>query len=251
MDKSLSSRRYYFNSSNRLSSSASPADMAIVLANQIDPRYNAMVVRKVNIPYTYYTINDSNNKMYWTDSLSDTLIISTLTNGRYTPSTLATMIQTVMNADTLNTQTYVITSSSTTYKFTFTSTGNFKLYGLTYSALSYKACWKIIGLTADYQGSAAYNMLNIYNMQPSNGLYVESNLASSTAYTQVGSKGIILSIPINVNFGDILHYEPQTFNPIPLNNTASYVTFRLLDDNFNVISLGGLEWDIEIDFLQY
>jgi len=210
-----------------------------------------MVVRKINIPYAYYTINDNNNKLYWTDDVGNALITSTLTNGNYSVATLANMIQTVMNTDTLNSQTYTITSSSITSKFTFSGTGAFKLYGATYAARSYKSCWKIIGCTLDHSGSSAYNMTNVYNLQPTNGMYVESNLAPSTSYTQAGVRGIILSVPVNVNFGSILHYEPQTFNPIPLNNTGNRITFRLLDDNFNIVSLNGLDWDLEIDFFQY
>ena len=247
-DKSLSSRRYYFNSINRNANSLSSANFNIALTNQIDPRYNAMIVHKVSMPYTYYTINNTNNNIYFQDGVSG-ILTATITEGNYTANSLASAIGTALTASSSVPLTYTVTVSSVTNKFTIAATGSFSLFPATQTA---NAIWRTIGFNGPNQiSNTTFTAPNSYNLQPTNMVYIESNLAPSTAYTSAGERSIILSFPINGNFGEIITYEPYSRNPIPLNNVGSYLTFILLDDNFNVIDLNGVNWSIEVDFLAY
>lgn len=67
----------------------------------------------------FITINDGNNKLQFQEAAGVTLT-ATLTNGVYSPSDLATQVQTQLNA-TGGTPAYTVTYSSTTRKFTIAS----------------------------------------------------------------------------------------------------------------------------------
>lgn len=64
-----------------------------------------------------YIVDDTNNKLYWYENSTTTLIISELTNGNYGADELASLIETKMEADGVNT--YTVSYDDTTNKFGF------------------------------------------------------------------------------------------------------------------------------------
>jgi hypothetical protein len=207
---------------------------------------NNLIVRKATIPYTVYTINSNNNKLYWVDSDS-TVITTTLTVGNYNESDLATLITTAMNADKSSANTYTVTVSNTTAKYTFTNnTSNFQLT----TTNNTSAVWKTLGFntTSNKTGSTTYTSDKVFNLQPLNTIYICSNMADgNNARVRGGDFPIICSIPISDNFGDIVTYINDFDDVIPLNNIASSLTLRLYDNNLNIIDLNGSDWSIEFD----
>lgn len=100
-------------------------------------------------PTGNFEIDTSNNKLYFNDGAAQT---ATLTSGSYTASTLATEIQTQLNAASSN---FTASYSTTTYKFTLSrSSGSFEL---TLSSTS-NACWDTIGFvtSSDLTGATSY-----------------------------------------------------------------------------------------------
>lgn len=240
-------KRYYFSSSDRSNQNDTTTSFTILPTNQIEPYMKAIIVRKVTIPYTVYTVNNNNNKLYWVDSDASAKT-TTLTNGNYNQNDLATLMTTAMNADKSSANTYTVTVSSVTAKFTITNnTSNFQLTCTNNSS----AIWKTIGFstTSNRTGSTAYTGDRILNLQPLNMIYICSNLADgNNSRVKGGDFPILCSIPISENFGDIITYINDFGDAIPINNTKSQITFQLFDNNLNNIDLNGTDWSIEIDF---
>lgn len=76
------------------------------------------------IPYTWYNVTSSNNTFSFTDASGTYNIV--ITPGNYDATSLASAIATLMNG-VGSPLTYVVTASPTTFKITFTTTGNFNL----------------------------------------------------------------------------------------------------------------------------
>ena len=240
----MQDKRYHISSSNRTSSSASSTNFTIIPTNQIEPLMKKLLVRRVTIPYTVYTINSNNNKLYWVDSDSSAKT-STITSGNYDENTLAAAIASQMNIDKTSVDIYTCTVNSTTAKFTITNnTNNFQLTTTSTSS----AIWKVLGYTtsSNKTGSTSYTGTNVYNLQPLMVIYICSNLADgNNARVQAGDFPILCAIPISANFGNIVTYINDFGDEIPLNNTKSMFTFQLYDDNLNLIDLNGQDWTIE------
>jgi len=201
----------------------------------------------INIPVTWYNINSTNNILIWDDTLG-AVVTTTITQGNYTASGLATEIGTQMTADETVGDTYTCTYDSTTQKFTIAGDGgNFeltwedtatpwnensptrnlaKLMGF-YSLNTIGA----IGITngdeagvdtltgaATYTSSAvAYvNIRNVYIK--SNFVNASIDHTSKTIIKKIASSGgdilengknnILKILPYDVSHGDIIKYRP-------------------------------------------
>lgn len=105
--------------------------VAFPFSNIIDERYLPMKFQG------NFTIDTTNNKIYGNDGSSFT---ATISSGNYTASTLATEIQTQLNAASSN---WTVTYSTSTYKFTLANSGSVTLT----LSNSTNAAWSTIGFT--------------------------------------------------------------------------------------------------------
>lgn len=244
---SLFRKRYYISSRDRDANSLSTTNFKVYLTVPIDRKFTQGSVRKVTIPYTIYTINSNNNKLYWVDS-DATVITTTITNGNYDQNTLAAAIAAQMNIDKHSANTYTCTVNSTTAKITITNnTSNFQLT----TTNTTSAIWDTIGFTtsSDKTGSTSYTGTNVYNLQPTSMFYICSTLSGSNdSLILSGDFPVINSIPVSANFGDIVTYTADTDDTFNINNTNTILQFELRDEKYNIIDLNGLNWSLEIDF---
>lgn len=244
---SLFRRRYYLSSRDRALSTQNTNYFDINLTLPIDRKFKQASVRKITVPYSVYTINSNNNKLYWTDSDSKTKT-STITSGNYDENTLATAIAAQMNADKTSADTYTCTVNTTSAKFTIANnTNNFQLTCT--SATS--AIWDTLGYTtsSNKTGSTSYTGTNVYNLQPTTMIYICSSISGGNdSRVQAGDFPIIGSIPISSNFGDIITFIADTDDTFDMINTGSTVHFELRDDQLRLLDINGLNWSLEIDF---
>ena len=119
-----------------------------------------MKVRQANIVSSEYDINDRNNQIYFT--VSATPYTGTIVNGKYGGSSLATAIQTAMNAQLSGN---TVSFDSSTYKITISRGASFTL-DITSTT---NAVWEYIGfngsadLTASsHTGTGLVNTTSLY-----------------------------------------------------------------------------------------
>ena len=131
----------------------------------------AVELVSANIPKTEYLINDSNNKIHFSDD--GTEYVATITNGNYTISTLVTAIKNAM--ETVGTSTFTVTNDSVTNKITIVSSGStFSLlfnggsetYGeTTRTTYPESSAAEIIGFSkSDFTGALTYTGDFQYNL---------------------------------------------------------------------------------------
>lgn len=246
----LKTKRYYISSADRDDKSAKTTDFRIQLNNLISSEYDKAIIRKVVLPQTYYNVNSSNYILAWVDAANVFHGIS-ITLGDYSDVELAAELQTLMNANKSvgDVATYTVSINSTTKKFTFSATANFEL-----RCAGTKTIFPLLGFLTTYHrtGASSYTGNFVYNMQPTNIFYLASNIANNdNTFIPSGDRSIVLSIPIKYphNFGTIICYEPKTPQVIDISHIGYQLTFKLLDDEFNVVDLNGSDINIEIDFM--
>lgn len=244
---SLFKRRYYLSSRDKVLSTSSTNYFDINLTLNIDRKFTQASVRKITIPYSVYTINSNNNKLYWVDSDSKTKT-STITSGNYDETTLAAAITTQMNADKTSADTYTCTVSTATAKITITNnTNNFQLTCTNNS----QAIWDTLGysILSNKTGATTYTGTNVYNLQPTTMIYICSSISGGNdSRVPSGDFPIIGSVPVSANFGDIITYISDTDDTINISNTSSTLHFEVRDDQLRLLDLNGLNWSLEIDF---
>jgi hypothetical protein len=176
-----------------------------------------IALESVQLFNSQYTINNNNNKLYWTDSTATT-ITSTLTKGNYTATSLAAMIQTVMNADN--------TGADTTTTSCATTTGFLK---------------------TDKTGASTYIGDNVVSLNTK--LYkIYLDFLGSNTYSANQVTGLIAIVPNNVSFGDMIAYNPPLAKSFVLKNVNDISTFKVTirDDTDTVVDLNGVDWTMNL-----
>lgn len=200
------------------------------------------------------TLAGANNQLIISVGLTDYTV--TLTNGNYDGYSMATEIQTQINATALDS--YSCSYSRTTLKFTIThASDNFTVKGATSSAGT------ILGFTynqaAVSNGSAmAATSNNAVSLSGPNLVYIRSNtiaqlkFSKSVADTKV-NENIIYSVLVQAAPGDYITEMPQKPRPIRLskNATISSIDLSITDADNRILNLNGLDWSITLSFNIY
>jgi len=237
----------YIYSKNRLSGSNSSSDFSIRLLNPLD---DIKKIRLLNvlIPNTVYNINSNNNTFLWEESAGGGQISSTLTNGSYSAQTFATMLKTVMDADSNNSQSYTISYNIDTGKYTISSSANFSLY---FSQMN-STIAKMMGFasTSDQTGSSSYTSTNVCNFSFSDFISIKITQFEDNMKKNIYGGSIYYDhtfiIPNNTNFSDIISYhnDVDDENEIVFNISKSFkfLNISLRDENNNILDLNGNDW---------
>ena len=258
-----------------------------------NPRFNipnvgivarSFYVNKISIPYTFYNINNNNNKINWTDSLGVELT-SELPVGDYHIDDLLIEIGTQLSTDATDSLTYSLSVNERTKKVTITNSGssNFTIRKDT-TKNNYTSFFVMMGfydaytdqMYGDYNriseltGSSSYTANDSYYITIRN-IYVKSSLInkskdcysyafynhiddSNPFYTSTGYNNILATIPVSNVMGDLIVYRETTENDtIILNSGALYpvsdIEFELISgEYYNQLDLNGRNWIIEVTF---
>lgn len=208
---------------------------------------------KIAIPHTWYTImTDINDKIYF--KVSTTTYTSTIPQGVYSDSELATAIQTQMNSDYTTDNNFSVSVGTSSYPYTYKytishSSTNFQLMFATNTTNSIS---NTIGFNnTDSSAAQTFTSDNVYNLNYCNTLYINTNLCDGNTLTKDGFSDIINEFFITGNFGDnMIYYDlgqsddyvlsknkrvqkiivEITFNNgrlVPLNGGNVYLNFKL------------------------
>jgi hypothetical protein len=193
-------------------------------------------VQHAVIPYTFYNIDQYNNRLDYTiNGITTTLFIN---YGNYNPYSLITYLQS-------NIPYMTITYSVITNKFTFQH-ANYD-----FSFLSTSNCFALIGIpinTTTTSSSKTLTSPNCINLQSHMCLCLSTDLP--TGHINNSNKyhnNILCSIPIEGNPFSMITYT--NYNNLKSNlfkNTLSTIQIKLIDQNNNLLELNGCHWSVTV-----
>jgi hypothetical protein len=229
----------------------------------------AVKILEVQIPFSFYTINSSNNTFTLTDTTPLTNVVITIPAGNYNTTTLISTLTTQLNAAG-SAGVYSITYSATTGLFTFVKTGaaTFTFTFGTSTDLGSTNPRFNLGFNAGANTTASNTLTapNVALVTGPNYLYLNSrtfgaqlSLLLPRGATQLGSGAAgpqVARIPINVQPGGVIYWsdpDPQkwfTFEDLPL--LPQFDFYITVGNNATpaVTTLNGLGFSVKLGLLQ-
>lgn len=232
----------------------------------IEPKSVKLI--SASIPYTWDNITADNNDFSVDEDTVGTEAF-TIPPGNYSGTQLASTIQSMLNTGATLTQTYVVTFSTQTLLFTFTTTGpnGFQLIfplsgsaaallgfnpGTTYPgvpALTFTSINKAV-LVDDYEIFICSDLVR----GSDNGVIPWNTSAAPAANSQYQ---ILARVPISSCFGGIINYTASIdlpffittqsqFGKVKAIGDATTVRFFLSFPSGNTVDLNGYHWTCEI-----
>jgi hypothetical protein len=209
-------------------------------------------------PYSWYNINNDNNKLVL--YIQDDFYTFYITPGNYNGITLATQIQTTVNAYTDPTKFFIpIVNFSCSYdtktsKLTFNN--NYYYYVDSSSTIL-----NVIGFHSQANSSLSslkYILTSTYpiNLIPHHCICISSNIETDNIHLSISqyNKSVLASIPVDVSPMGLIIYKPLDIVKVNTNNNIlNYIVIKLIDQSGNVIDLNGQHYTIafQIDIIKY
>jgi hypothetical protein len=165
-----------------------------------------IVIKQISIPWTFYNIDEYNNKLVFFNGVTN--IVITVPIGNYSINTLVTYINSTAEAVAVGLQ-LTIPTPNVTSKLLFTSVSIITLYGSSISTI-----FKEVGLDKNDNVIGGINILlapAVWNLSGHTTIYIRSNSLIHDVQTidsRQGNTNIMITVPIkNVAYGEILHWE--------------------------------------------
>lgn len=210
-----------------------------------------IILESARIPFTWNNITSNNNAFTLIEQPgSVTYSDVTVTPGRYTGTTLATILQTTLN--NLGGHTYVVAYDTNSFKFTISATGSFQInFAIDDSiapALGFTEIITILGTSIISPGVAV--------IQPDFEIFIASTLIGGIDNGVVpwftGSAtplNILAVIPISTCFGGIIDYRCSDLEPWKNINQSLFYNENLVNQpivmGFNLFFLSGIPVDLQ------
>lgn len=242
------------NSKFRAENSKSTADFIYSLGESME--VSDIAVKSVSIINAEYNIKVGHNTLIVSDGTTETTL--TFTVGQYTITELLTDLQTKLTATYGITVTCVLDGTTKKVIITSTTPIKFKL-GSTSKVAKYLGLGDSFTNASNYYPevqSSTINALYFPALQGANNYHI----ASATLAQGKGSllknnekKPIIISIPVNEDFGNIINYEVneiklnQRHFPRPIN--IQDIDIRVIDDDNEIVDLGNTDVEIVLQIL--
>lgn len=205
-------------------------------------RAKRIIVESVQIPYTWYPINSTNNTFNVNDS-TDGPINVVITPGNYTITTLITALLAGLNGGTAG---YTMTQHSSTFKLTLTCVRNFivEADGTLNTVLGYSTA-------ADTANALSHTAINIPNLQFDDYILVNSNLTVDGSMYQANGEqhGVLLKVPVVSNWGTTLFYSNNDNIVYDVNELISNIHLSLTFRDTTLVDLNGGNWSITLKIL--
>jgi hypothetical protein len=250
MPKHKVNRVIYIDARSRIKT-GSGSNFTVEIVNR-DPFIGTMVIKEINIPFSFYQINSSNNQLDFTESVGGAFT-ATLPPGNYTAASLPLAIKAALDFSSSTPVTYTVTLNTSTLKLFITpSSGAISMEWAT-GPNSANSAHLILGFPKlDVPLALTVDSPNTINTQPENYIFLRSNAIKNIESAPVANviadndvdddSAVIAKIPIQGEFGDILHYEEFQVltRRFPVNTTKlGMLDFRLTFYQDNPIDLNG------------
>ena len=201
-----------------------------------DGFYIYLSVQNVSIPYSFYNVNESNNRIEYI--LNSQLYTINIPISNYNVNQFIEYLSSVM----VN---FTITYSSRLNKVTFLHNAfNFML-------LSSSTCYKILGFTEDINyPSTNYSLtsVNCVNMMTVNSIFVLSNLMTYNISSSLpNSQNVLCQVLVNNAPNSIIQYSNTNhFRTNLFVNRLTNINLKLVDEYNNTINLNGLNFIVTL-----
>lgn len=223
---------------------------------------------RASIPYSWNNITDNNNTLTVVETGGNTAAI-TVPNGAYNGSTLATALQTVLNAGAL-VYTYTVAFDNTAVRFTISATGTFSLDFTDANNVA-----RALGFSPNEVTTPATTLVssNVAQLVPDYEIFICSDLVEGcdngvVKFTPdppiaagVNGSQILAVVPLSTCFGGVINYcacDCAPFYPISQSLygkvlssgdvSSKPIRFFLAFPSGIPISLNGLHWSAQLVF---
>lgn len=185
------------------------------------------------IPYSMYSVNTTNNILFYSENYQATPINTTIyiTPGNYNSNQLASYLTT--NLPRTN-----VTYNSITNKFTFVNTTyDFKIL------TAFSTCQNLIGVSTDdlYNTSIgkSLTLAKQVNLSSTRMINIGTNLQTGCINNlRMNNQDILACIPVTKAPYSLIDYTNQNGFKVNLNtNTLNYINIKLLDQNGKSLEL--------------
>jgi hypothetical protein len=249
------------NSARRLNSN--PGETSTNFTYKFDrafSRITEILIQSIQFPFTFYATNSSNNQLRVNRGTTKTI---TIPPGNYTASSMIAMLNVALNnaTDPVNGypyngftgETFSITYSPTTLKFTITNGNPFTIYSVGTDPLSTLAT--SLGFQVDSAASVTSAVADsVANLAGPKYIRIESTELSSPTqhkplYADSSYKTTLFILPVNAGFGSFVSTDIQ----VPIRLTYKYtikintiLDFTVVDEDGNQLDLNGNDWSMYI-----
>lgn len=185
------------------------------------------------IPYSFYSVNSSNNMLYYTEYLAIPPVSTTvyITPGNYTAYQLVAYLTNALPRT-------IVTYDSIINKITFTnSINNFKILS------AYSTCHNLLGLANnDLYNTSVGNYLTMpgqLNLAQTKLINVVSNFSSCCiSNIENNEHDILCCVPVNTNPYSLIQYTNYNNFKINLNtNNINFINIKLMNQDGNSLEL--------------
>lgn len=235
----------------------------------------AIKVLEVQIPFSFYVFNTSNNTFYFSEPGSPAVLV-TIPVGNYTTTTMSAMLATLLTAASPHARTYVVTFSGlgvgpTTGKFTISNTSMLSTFTLTFGVAGDSQNTNpsiFLGFNSGDNVSNASQVLeapNVCLITGPNYLYVNSRnqgqlcnlyLPSGARNLGSGNQGPQMAkLPVNCQPGGVIYWSDPNplmwFDLESMPNLANIDFYLTLGNTSGQtpLKLNGLGFSLKIGFL--
>ena len=276
----LKFKKVYIDSSYKVS--GTPSNFTIDLPETVQLEDNMLCqIHEVSIPHSWYSINNTNNNIYWRHQVIPPGVIAgityrkvTIPEGNYTAVDLAQTIQIAINllVDTGDRpNTYSLSYNTSTNKFTISSNYSTVIFVLLtdgevaplagsfsdpVNTNSLNSMNRVIGNTTPatdaYTNVAPYTT-NFVDLTPVKNIYIHCNeISNYNQLTVAGNSSIVKKVPVNVPYlGIINDNELSSVDYIDCSNKLLRRTNWRLTDHLNqVIDLNNVDISFTITFFR-
>lgn len=206
-------------------------------------------VRNAVIPYSWYVVNSTNNKLDL--SIEGYIYNITIPSGNYNVNTLATQLKTLILQHGYD---FTITYLGKTNKFYFLNS----LFA--FSFLSSSTCFELLGFREGFTFTASvipnqspqhelYSTIGI-NLFVVRAVYVNSNnfILQNINNSTPQNAGILASISTTGNPNSIIHYENTTSkHKIHHLNNITNLHIKLTDQDGDILELNSINWSMTLE----
>lgn len=201
--------------------------------------YHSLKLLHAEIPYSFYIINETNNKFNITiNSINYFYIIPV---GNYNAFTLKDVLN-GFNAS------ITFTLNNATGKYSIESI-------LNYTVLSSSTILKIIGgdISNSYTPLLISSKYILYfpfavNLLGTKNIYIKCNLILENLQTKTNDNQTLKAIPVNVPpFGLILYNNNENIESLVKNSQIDNLNIEIYDDDNNLINMNNQDWSITLE----
>lgn len=203
--------------------------------------YRTIKINHCEIPYSFYIINNNNNKIIINN------ITFTIEIGNYNAYTLKEYINNLLVENSINAELELNTSN-----------GKFKLISNTFISINSSTSYKIFGLDKNTNYNGIFNNIdNKYYINFSypcdtsgiSNIHIKTNIMTKNLNVYNNDSHILKSISVNVSpFGIINYMNSNSSNEFIIRNRETdYLQIQLLDNEGNFIDFNNIDWFLCIE----